>query len=423
MPDTPSYGNSPQSATESPHQLKPPKVIVADGRADFRTLMVRLIRGWDYEVLECADGIAASELLAARTSPCIALIDWLLPDCDGLCLCRKVQDDGKPLVYAIIVTSRTARSDLLENLDAGANAFLKMPFDTLELRTHLAVGTRLIAYQQRLEERNEEMRRFASNMEELASARADQLVHAERMVTIGTLTAGITHEINNAMGVISTNAQLLAHLWPRAQTWLSRHAADDPQAGMLANEMPPAIESIRKGVVRVTNIVKGLREFSRASSDQPRICSVNEVVEETLGLAMGATKRLTRVDLQLDARNPKAAAVQQQLVQVVLNLVVNACHAMEGQPESVLVLRTGIEGSHVMLRVEDTGPGIPDADLGKIWDAFFTTKECGKGTGLGLAISRELVQRMGGSIFATNRDEGGACFVISLPQANGEPGT
>ncbi len=225
-----------------------------------------------------------------------------------------------------------------------------------------------------------------------------QLTHSEKMVAMGRLISGVAHELNNPLTAIFGNAQLL------------KLGASDEATRQRAEVLVSEAE-------RAAKIVRNLLAFARPYKPERRALHLPPLVEETLSLR-SYELRVHNVQLQVDlpAALPPVMADPHQIQQVLVNLLINAEHAVTGRSGACIQVGA-VVASHnlVRLRVADNGPGIPLDVLGRIFEPFFTTKEIGKGTGLGLAICYAIIQEHGGRIRAGNRTDGGAWFEFELP--------
>jgi C4-dicarboxylate-specific signal transduction histidine kinase len=216
----------------------------------------------------------------------------------------------------------------------------------------------------------------------------------------------VAHEVNNPLAFVKANLSFL-------EEELGEHP---PVPGR--EDLRGVIAETQQGVLRIQQIVTDLRQFSRKSSTVEE-CAVADAVEEAQRLASVRLNSLGEVVRELPTNLPRVRMGQRQLVQVLLNLLVNAADAIESaQPRrpARIILRARPCAGGVCLEVEDNGPGIPPEVMPRLFEPFFTTKPPGKGTGLGLALSREYIGRTGGSLVAENCPGGGARFVIQLPQ-------
>ncbi|MBM3776004.1 MAG: histidine kinase, partial [Acidobacteria bacterium] len=222
-----------------------------------------------------------------------------------------------------------------------------------------------------------------------------RLVQADKLSSIGLLAAGVAHEVNTPLAVISTYAQMLA-----------KQVSDETQKSVL-------LDKIAKQTFRASEIVNSLLNFSRTSTTAFGQVDLNRVIRETLSLL---DHQLQKVGIQVEAvLAPSLAPVlgnPGKLQQVFLNLFLNARDAM--RPGGLLSVSTWADPAGARVEVADTGEGIPAELLGRIYDPFFTTKAQNKGTGLGLSVTYGIVKEHGGSIEVFNRAEGGACFRLEF---------
>ena len=336
-----------------------------------------------------------------------------MPVLSGVDVCRRIaaSKDG-PLIYRILLTSRTERQDLIEALQQGAHDFQSKPVDPDELRCRLKVGERLI-------EAEDRAAHYAAEMESLAEERARQLVHADRLASLGTLSAGIAHEINNPVGFISGNAQTQQMMWrdiePCLRHCLETGYGEPGKLEFILNEMPDSLLGIRSGVERVTEIVSGLKAYVRKedAGGAREAVDLNACIEDAINLCHNALKYHVEVSTDLAPDLPHLLACSQQIIQVLVNILGNAADAIGTQNGTIHITSShAIETATIV--IEDSGPGIPPDVLGRLFDPFFTTKPVGKGTGLGLSVSKGIVEAHGGSLKARNGSHGGACFTIEL---------
>jgi PAS domain S-box-containing protein len=242
-----------------------------------------------------------------------------------------------------------------------------------------------------------------------------RLAVADRMVSVGTLAAGVAHEINNPMSFITMNlVYALGELGRFSQEWT---LTGDQRSAV--TELMSALQESRDGCVRVRQIVRDLKTFSRADDEDKREpVDVQRVIESCLNMAWTELRHRARLVKEFEPTLP-IMANEGRLAQVVLNLVVNATQAMsEGtvdQNELRVVLRPRPEGG-VLIEVRDTGCGIAPDVLPRIFDPFFTTKAINVGTGLGLSICRNIVASMGGAIQLETVVGRGTTFRIELPR-------
>ncbi len=223
-----------------------------------------------------------------------------------------------------------------------------------------------------------------------------RLVQADKLSSIGLLAAGVAHEVNTPLAVISTYAQMLA-----------KQVAEDSQKSLI-------LDKIAKQTFRASEIVNSLLNFSRTSTTSFGDVNLNRVIQETLSLLDHQLQKSgIQLRTELEPELPPVHGNAGKLQQVFLNLFLNARDAMNAG--GALEVRTWKEGAGVRVEVADSGHGIAPEHIHRIYDPFFTTKAARKGTGLGLSVTYGIIQEHGGSIEVSNRRSGGATFRLELP--------
>lgn len=268
-----------------------------------------------------------------------------------------------------------------------------------------------------------------------------ELARTQHMEALGRLAGGIAHEINTPCQFISDNLTFLANAWGPVAHVLrsSRAAAEKLRAGAAPEEVvgclgpswegddldftlaevPEAIAQSKEGVDRVATIVRAMKSFGHPDGTDPEPTDINRLVADTLTVARNELKYVADVSTDFGAV-PMTVCYRAAVSQAVLNLLVNAAHALQGSHEATgrrgrLALRTWAEDEAILIEVSDTGPGIPPNVLPHIFEPFFTTKPVGEGTGQGLAMAwATIVERHGGTIDVRTSPSGTA-FVLRLP--------
>jgi two-component system sensor histidine kinase HupT/HoxJ len=254
-----------------------------------------------------------------------------------------------------------------------------------------------------------------------------QLLHSEKMASLGRLVAGVAHELNNPISFILGNTHALKRYAERLEEYLAAvHACEQPEAlselrqrlriDRILGDLDPLIEGTIEGAERTRDIVDGLKRFSALDREESSRFDLVAVIGRSVNWVCKAAPERFVVDIRLPAELPVIGS-SGQMQQVVMNLVQNAGDATAGQDAARLRIDGGIEDGAVVVRFHDNGPGIDARHLPHIFDPFFTTKPVGSGTGLGLSISYGIVERHGGTLSAGNHPEGGAEFVLRLPWA------
>jgi signal transduction histidine kinase len=251
--------------------------------------------------------------------------------------------------------------------------------------------------------------RVEARTRELRETQA-QLVQSEKMRSLGQLVAGVAHELNNPIGFVHANLQLLEEYVER----LMRSDLEPARRRRSRDAIEKLLMRSQEGTERVKQIVQDLRTFSRTDQAELTQVSLNEAIERTLALMEARLKGGVAVEKDLGAL-PEVRCYAGQLNQVFMNVLMNACDAMNGRGK--ITVRTRPEPDGVLLEFGDDGPGMGPEVRSRIFEPFFTTKPVGKGTGLGLSISHGIIERHGGAMTVDSEPGRGARFTIRLPLA------
>ncbi len=251
------------------------------------------------------------------------------------------------------------------------------------------------------------------------------MLHAEKMVSIGRLVAGVAHELNNPISFVYANVHTLSDYAARVQRYIAAlHAQGAAAAGAhlraelriddLLADLPSLIEGAREGAERARDIVKGLRRMSFSGAEADEDVDIAEIVTSAVTWARRSVKFDVELSLSL-ASGLKVLGRASQLQQVAINIIQNAFDAMANHPWPRLDVEAVRDGEFARITFRDHGEGVPEPILSRIFDPFFTTKKVGEGTGLGLWVSYDIVRAHGGELTAANHPDGGAQFVLRLP--------
>jgi signal transduction histidine kinase len=273
-----------------------------------------------------------------------------------------------------------------------------------------------------------------------------ELAHIQKMESLGTLAGGIAHEINSPVQYVGENlgflresvaglSQVLSKYRILAETAQSEGLLTDQLAEVAATveatnleflrqEIPVSIDQSLEGIDQISEIVRAIREFSHPGAKEKTAIDINRAIATTLTVANNQTKYVADVETDFDTCLPPISCLPGEFNQAILNLLVNAVHAIEevaSDRKGRISFTTRALGDQVEIRISDTGVGIPDAVRKKIFDPFFTTKEPGKGTGQGLAICHTIItKKHGGTINVESEPGKGTTFIICLPMDGSE---
>jgi len=404
-----------------------PEILVAEDNADMRRLLAFLL-GREYRVRLARNGREALDAVRAHP-PDLVLTDVMMPEMSGIELCRTLKADpatrGIPVV---LVTSKAEREMKLEGLELGADDYVSKPFHPRELLARVRSLVRLRGLQEELAERNRALEQANAGLThalgQLQEAQA-QLVHREKMASVGQLVAGIAHEINNPVNFIQGNLHYLEEYVRVLVALVERYEAlapelgerfarlrEESELGHVLRDLDSVLAGCREGVERTTSLVRDLRTFSRLDRAERVLGNLHEILDSTLNLLRG---RLARIRVHKEyGEIPEVESLAGQLGQVFMNLLSNAADAL-GDAGTLWVRTRALEDGRVAVEIEDDGKGIEADHLERIFDPFFTTKEVGKGTGLGLSVTWGIVERHGGTIRVRSEPGRGSCFRVELP--------
>lgn len=284
---------------------------------------------------------------------------------------------------------------------------------------------------------NETNEKLEHTVEELKTKNL-AMVQQEKLASIGLLAAGIAHEINNPIGFVKSNLEVLKGYFESIQRALRAYDAffnslqendhgqemavefkqlqsllEDLDIEYVTEDSFNSIQESLSGAVRVQDIVRDLNAFSRdEGTDQRTKCDLNKCIEGSIKLVWNEIKLKCKIHRHY-GDIPDIYCYLTQVTQVFINIIMNAVHEMGTEGE--LEIRTRVEKTNIRVEFIDTGPGIDEDNLVKLFDPFFTTKAVGMGTGLGLYVSHGLIQKHRGAIWAENEPGKGAKIIITLP--------
>ncbi|MFO1482372.1 MAG: ATP-binding protein [Verrucomicrobiaceae bacterium] len=378
-----------------------PKLLIADDEPD----MLRFLKSQlsaSFEVLEAVDGQQAVEK-AAQFLPDIILSDMMMPEKDGLQVCRELRDrTSTKSIPVVLLTARADEKTKLDCLAAGASDFLAKPFSLTEVMVRLKnlVDSRL--YQKELVVQKQQLESALEQIKETESL----LVRNEKLAALGRLSAGLIHEINNPLNYARQGLHIIG-----------RSGKSLPEAER--EDFMETLKDVEEGVNRVAQIISDLRGFTRNTSQVNQAFDLRSTVETGLRFFSHVWKE----GIQHEVDIPDDLEVRgdsNQFVQVFINLVQNAIDAMgtKKYPEGespCLHLSAHASRDNIIFTIKDNGPGIPAAIRDKIFDPFFTTKDVGQGMGLGLSICNRIIADHGGRINVRSEPGQFTEFIIELP--------
>jgi signal transduction histidine kinase len=305
----------------------------------------------------------------------------------------------------------------------------------------LEANERLMMAEKNLKDALELEKKQKAELDKLVSQLKDtqtQLVHNEKMASLGQLTAGIAHEINNPINFVYNGIDTLKISLDDLMEIVNKYNELD-QANVnkeeiieevkalkndldyeeLIGDINHLVSDIKKGAVRTMEIVKGLRVFSRLDEEERKMASIKDCLESTLILLNNKIKNKITLKTFYDESMPEILCYPGQLNQVFMNIINNAIQAIpEEKKDGEIVIYTENLQENVVIRIKDNGVGMSEQVKRRIFEPFFTTKQVGVGTGLGLSITFGIIEKHGGNIFVNSEEGRGTEFVIQLPKVS-----
>jgi signal transduction histidine kinase len=386
------------------------RVLAVDPYPYNRALLeAQLVRA-NYVVEVFSDGQSLHERAARGPEPHLLVISDTLPDTSGLELVRRLRRSGER-APVIMTTVRRDSAFRIAGLTAGADYYLRKPVNAVELYT----AARILLDRHRLVE---DLRRANAELErligEVRTAQA-RLVQQAKMAALGQLVAGVAHEINTPLAAVVSNNDLFLRCFARLREALAVAPVSLEDRSIVQRDLD-AIEELsavtREACARITGIVRTLRTFARLDEADVKLVDLHEGLESTLVLVAHLLKGGITVERRY-GELPRVECHPNQINQVFMNLLVNACQAMGDS--GTLTLTTRNLGDEVEVAIADTGHGIPPERLGRIFDPGFTTKGATLGTGLGLSIVYQIVSGHRGEITVDSEVDKGTVFTMRLP--------
>jgi two-component system NtrC family sensor kinase len=393
------------------------RVLVVDDEPVNRQVLRTQLASEGYIVTECPGGVEALELCEKGLDVDIILLDVMMPKVNGYDVCKRVRSQfSRQQMPIVFLTARTQAEDIVSGLACGANDYLAKPFSRDELVERVRIHLQIVKARQELEQQNDQ----------LVDAQK-KMLSQEKMATLGLLSAGLAHEINNPNNFVKTSAENLKYDLGKFETYLAELMSDDVEQE-LKDEFARRfsgfshhLDLVREGCVRIADIVQSMRNSSRKDAEFTDNVDIVSHLEKTLTLVKTTYKNTVRFELEAEVR-PLVRCSGGQMNQVFLNLLVNACHAIESRQEAtgtrdpgvVKVITRSVEGM-LAVGIKDNGCGMSEAVKQKLFEPFFTTKGAVKGTGLGMSISREIVDAAGGKIEVLSEEGVGTEIWIRIP--------
>jgi two-component system NtrC family sensor kinase len=372
--------------------MEPTRILLVDDEESFRLPLSKRLAKRGFVVEQAADGSQCLALLAEKSVD-VVVLDVKMPGMTGIEVLQKIKE-RHPQIEVILLTGHATTASGVEGIKAGAFDYLTKPIELDQLVNKITQA-------------RDKMLRLAAEREEAEYRKKieQQMTATERLASLGTLAAGVAHEINNPLAIISESAG-----------WMRQLLAREEMKGMPRREdFEKALNKVEKSVERGKRITHQLLSFVRKTDSAFSRVDLSGLIDETLQFLEHETKKRDIKIIRKIASAPGPVwSDPYRIRQALVNLLTNAVHAAGTQGEITLALEDSVD--HTDIRVSDNGPGIPRENLARIFEPFFSTKSPGEGTGLGLFVTRGLIEKLGGTVTVDSEVGKGASFCIRLPK-------
>ena len=435
IPQGPSGTHFQSASSEYEEEPGDRRILIVDDERGIREVFAQ----WLGEDFECQTAQSADDALAFLAEKTYALVisDMMMPGRNGVELLREVT--AKYPETALIMVSGVDRPQRMRDaLRLGAFDYLIKPceMDVLTLSVEHALERRALqrtarVYKSHLENQNNTLAKQKAELERLQA----QMVHTEKMASLGQLAAGVAHELNNPAGFVFGNMDLLGDDLVLIEKLFDAYnnlpltgdallviesVKNDVDYARLMGDLGSIVADCRDGAQRICDVVKNLRLFSRLDEAELKQVNIHDGIESTLRL-LSRYYNSDRLTLRKEyGELPLVTCYAGQLNQVWMNLLVNAAQSVDELGD--VRISTRVEDDSVVVAISDTGRGIPEEQRSRIFEPFFTTKPVGEGTGLGLSISYGIIERHEGTIAVASTVGVGTTFTVRIPVRKPEPG-
>lgn len=397
------------------------RILIADDEPINLKVLQNHLSQHDYQIVQAQDGAAALELLETQGPFDMVLLDVMMPNMSGIEVCIKIREKWSMSELPVLfLTAKNQMQDVVEGFAAGANDHIAKPVSKQELLSRVATHLQLLDI-------NRDLDKLVDERTEQVSKTQQKLVLSEKLANLGTLMAGVAHEINNPTNFVHVSVQNLEVDLAKCKQFIFDLAAEDADQEILdsfSRQFKPLEEhlvTIKDGTQRIKDIVKDLKTATHLEESDKKTVGICDILTSTMNLF--STQYKQKIELVSDFRDhPEIACYPSKLNQVLMNLLVNAGDAILEQGESSTQGRIEVGcktvNDKVLITVSDNGQGMAQETKEKLFEPFYTTKDIDHGTGLGLSISYDIVQKHNGDILVYSKLGEGTTFTLVLPLSN-----
>jgi len=409
-------------------------ILIVDDNSVNRQVLTLILQD-HYSNLQTAENGAQCLAHLRKQNYDLVLLDLNMPLKSGFEVLEEIQAEQSLQRPAFIVVSADNNPTTISRaLKLGASDYVTTPFNRDELmarvRTHLALRSREQDLEERVQQRTAELEATNHELQETQS----QLILAAKMASLGQLSAGIAHEINNPIGYIRSNmttlqdyTQSISHLlgqYKKAEAYISdtdtleklQACKSEIQLDFLIEDVPQLIKDSLTGAQRVKDIASDLKVFSHPEQHNWELLDLRECFNSVLNIVNSEVKYKADITLCIAENTPQIECITPQIYQVMTNLLVNAAQSIEGHGAINIQVTVPIRpNNRIRIVIADTGSGMSPDVVSQIFDPFFTTKGVGEGTGLGLSVSYGIIESHNGHINVESIPGEGTSFSLLLP--------
>lgn len=370
------------------------RLLLVDDEEGFRAAIARRLTKRGLKPLQASDGKECLDILG-QESVDVVVLDVKMPGMSGIDT-LKVIKQAYEKIQVILLTGNVAVTDGVEGIKSGAFDYLTKPVEIDHLVNKIHQAFEII----RLEEEKQTELEYRAKLEK-------KMIDTDRLASLGTMSTGIAHEINNPLAIINESAGFIKQVLNSAE--MVKYSQKDI--------LIMAAEKIEKSIKRARNITHQLLGHVKKPDIEFAEVNLKALLYETFGLLKKDIRdKQINIHWQIDKNKNVIWSDPYQIRQVLMNLLSNAVHALP-QTGSITLSTDEIE-KDIILEIKDNGVGIPKENLGRIFDPFFTTKSFNEGTGLGLFVVHKILLNLNGKIDVTSKVGEGTCFQIRLPKCN-----